>query len=365
MNPKKRYLDHRSKNTKLAHRILLVFDLLAIAVLIPVLYGSGFLAEDPLVFVFAVGMMVIFFVSPHFLLFIFLKPKWSDFDTNLRVIQLGEKNKILRTIPFDSIKFISLSEYTYTVNTKNGSRTITVFTVLGHLDGESVHLAESTNYPEIRLMSESIAKILKTSIQNETNELIPYTELDLPIHKRKRPKEILEPEITFDTHSQVSIQRTNSESLLKSKYQPKIFVFVGTTLSFALTLIIHFVFGSVFELSVDSWQTFPPTIVQLGFLIVSLLLGFFPITYVWWNYKKRKEIRITKDTFFWNDKAYRFQDWEEILLKENILYIVNDSKTEKYSLFFFCQPGDYLAVHHWIIKEIVFWSGDSADFSRF
>lgn len=365
MNPKKRYLDHRSKNTRLAHLILLGFDVLAITVLIPVLYFSGLIAEDPLVLVFARGMMVIFFVSPHFLLYIFLKPKWSDFDTNSCVVHLGEKKQILRTIPFDSIKFISLSEYTYTVNTKNGSRTITVFTVLGHLDTESVPLAESTNYPEIRLMSETIAKLIKTSIENESKEMIPYTDLDLPIHKRKRPKEILESEITFDPYSHISVQRTNSESLLKSKYQPKIFVFVGIAVSFALTLIIHFVLGSAFELSVDAWQTFPPTIVQLSFLIVSLLLGFFPITYIWWNYKKRKEIRITKDKFYWNDKEYRFQDWEEILLKENILYIVNDSETKKHSLFFFCRPGDYSAVHHWMLKEIVFWSGDSEDFSRF
>lgn len=365
MNPKKRYLDHRSKNTKLAHRILYCFDLLALAVLIPVLYVSGLLEEDPLVLVFALGMMVIFFVSPHLLLYIFLKPKWSDFDTNKCLVQLGENKQILRTIPFDSIKFISLSEYTYTVNTKNGSRTITVFTVLGHLDGESLPLAESTNYPEIRIISETIAKLLQTSIQNESKEMISYTDLDLPIHKRKRPKEILESEFTFDPYSKISAQKTNSESLLKSKYQPKIFVFVGISVSFALTLIIHFVLGSALELSIDSWQTFPPNNIQLGLLIVSLFFGFFPITYVWWNYKKRKEIRITKDTIFWNDKTYRFQEWEEILLKENVLYIVNDSETKKHSLFFFCTPGDYSTVYHWILKEIVFWSGESADFSRF
>lgn len=365
MHPKIHYYDHRSKNTKLAHRILFGFDLVALAILIPILYTSGLLEEDPLVLVFALGMILVFFISPHLLLYIFQKQKWTEFDSDLRVVHLVENKRIIRTIPFDQIQYIYLSEYTYTLKTKYGSRTITVFTVLGHLEGESVQLSESTNYPEIRQFSESIAKLLKTSIQTKTNELIPYTELDLPIHKRKRSKEILESEISFDPNSYISVQRTSTESLLKSNYRPKIFIFVGITVSFALTLIFHFAIGSAFELSVEFWQTFPPNKIQIGFLIISLLLGFMPILSVWWNYKKRKEIRITKDTIFWNEVAYPFQNWEEILFKENTLYIVNDRETKTHSLFFFCQPSDCLSVYNWILKEIVFRSGESVDFSRF
>ncbi|TGL19822.1 hypothetical protein EHQ47_15255 [Leptospira bourretii] len=345
--------------------MLFGFDLVALAILIPILYTSGLLEEDPLVLVFALGMIVVFFISPHLLLYIFQKQKWTEFDSDLRVVHLIENKRIIRTIPFDQIQYIYISEYTYTLKTKNGSRTITVFTVLGHLEGESVQLSESTNYPEIRQFSESIAKLLKTSIQTKTNELIPYTELDLPIHKRKRPKEILESEISFDPNSYISVQRTSTESLLKSNYRPKIFIFVGITVSFALILMIHFAIGSAFELSVEFWQTFPPNKIQIGFLIISLLLGFMPILSVWWNYKKRKEIRITKDTIFWNEIAYPFQNWEEILFKENTLYIVNDRETKTHSLFFFCQPSDCLSVYNWILKEIVFRSGESVDFSRF
>ncbi|MCW7471244.1 hypothetical protein [Leptospira kanakyensis] len=365
MTTKKRYTDHKSKNSKLIHWILFAVNLVTLVVLIPTFFGTGVFEEDPFLVGFFLVIFIAFFISPHIFLYLFQKPKWTEFDPETRIIYLREKKVTLRTIPFDQVQFLSFSEYTYTVKTKNGSRTVTVFTVLGHLDEGTVPFAESTNFPEVRLFGESIAKILKTSLQNESKELIPYTELDLPIHKRKVPKEILDSEITFLSDSTLIEEKTNQESKLFSKYNPKIFVFVSFTVSITLTLIFHFVIGSAFEFSIETWESFPPTMIQMIFLILSFVIGFLPLTYVWWNYKKRKEIRITKDIFYWNQTEYRFQDWEEILLKEHTLYIINDTKTKSHSLFFFCLPSDYLKVRNWIIKEIFLLSGGNADLSRF
>ncbi|TGL37834.1 hypothetical protein EHQ49_13415 [Leptospira perdikensis] len=344
--------------------MLLGFDIVTLVIFIPTFYVTGIFGEDLFINIFLIVIFFVFFIIPHIFLYIFQKSKWTEFNSDTKTIHLGERNKIIKSLNFNQIRHTSISEYTYTVKTKNGSRTITVFTVLGHLEAETLQLAESTNFPEIRSFGETITKILKTSIQNESGKLISYSELDLPIHKRILPKEISESEITFQPDSQITITRTNQESLLKSRYQPKIFVFVAITVSFALTLIIHFVIGSVFDLSIESWK-FPPSYFQLVFLIVSLSIGFFPLAYVWWNYKKRKEIRITKDSIYWNDTCYVFQKWEEILLKENKLYIVNDLETKTHSLFFFCLPGDYPIVRNWILIEIGKQSGGNEDLGRF
>lgn len=151
-----------------------------------------------------------------------------------------ETNKQVKTIPWDSLQFLTYSEYTYTVKTKNGSKTITVYTVLGQWNGETIPLAESTIFPELRLIGERIAKFLKVSIKNESGVLIPYTELDLPIHKRKIPKEVWESEITFSPSSQISIEKIGQDNLLKSNYNPKLYTLVAASVSFAFTLMILF-----------------------------------------------------------------------------------------------------------------------------
>lgn len=360
-----RYRDHRSKHNALIHWVLFVFDLVVLGIFIPTFYEAELLTTDPIMVVIVGGIIFSFCIMPHILLKVLQKPKWSDIDSNARTIRLVENNKTIKTIPFDRIQFLSFSEYSYTVKSKNGSRTVTVYTVLGQLEGESFPIAESTNYPEVRLFGESIAKQLKTSIKQESGELVPYTDLDLPIHKRKVPKEILESEIIFSPNSQLLIENTGGISLLKSNYSPKIYTIISIAVSLALTLIIHFVFGSLVDLSLDSWESIPPNTEQIVFFILSLMIGFSPLIYVSWNQRKRKEIQISKDTLFFNGKAYPFQDYEEILLKNNTLYLVNDQFAKTYSLHFFCELSDMGLVRNWILKEIAKQSGGNEDLGRF
>ncbi|EOQ98080.1 hypothetical protein LEP1GSC195_1240 [Leptospira wolbachii serovar Codice str. CDC] len=340
-------------------------DIVVLGILIPTLYSSEIFNTDPLILVVVCGMGFFFFLMPHFLLKVLQKPKWTEIDSINRSIRLMETNKQVKTIPWDSLQFLTYSEYTYTVKTKNGSKTITVYTVLGQWNGETIPLAESTIFPELRLIGERIAKFLKVSIKNESGVLIPYTELDLPIHKRKIPKEVWESEITFSPSSQISIEKIGQDNLLKSNYNPKLYTLVAASVSFAFTLMIHFFIGSAFDLSVTSWETFPPNTYQVTFFILSFGFGFLPLAYVWWNKKRKKEIKISNDVMYWNGKLYPFANWEEILLKQNTLYLVNDHSTETYSLHFFCEPSDSIQVLNWIQKEIGKLSGGNEEFGRF
>ncbi|WP_232420762.1 hypothetical protein [Leptospira vanthielii] len=360
-----RFRDHRSKNNTTIHWILVAMDIVVLGILVPTFYGSGIFNEDPVTLVVVGGMVFSFFLMPHILLKLLQKPKWTEIDSITRSIRLIEANKQVRTISWDSLQFLTYSEYTYTVKTKNGSKTITVFTVLGAADGDTIALAESTNFPELRLIGEKIAKFLKFSIKDESGVLIPYTELDLPIHKRKIPKEVWDSEITFSPSSQLSIEKVGQDNLLKSNYNPKLYTVVAVSVSFAFTLMIHFSIGSAFDLSVTAWETFPPNTYQMTFFILSFGFGFLPLAYVWWNKTKKKEIQISEDVMYWNGKAYPFANWEEILLKQNTLYLVNDHSTETYPLHFFCETSDSIQVRNWIQKEIGKKSGTSEEFGRF
>lgn len=360
-----RFRDHRSKNNATIHWILIALDVVVLGILIPTFYSADLFDGDPVTVVVLAAMFLFFVPMPHIFLRMMQKPKWTELDLQTRSIRLVENNKTIKSVSWDSLQYLSYSEYRYTVKTKNGSKTITVFTVIGHFDGETISLAESTNFPELRLIGERIAKFVKVSIQNDSGVLTPYTELDLPIHKRKIPKEIWESEITFSPSSELSIEKIGQDILLKSNYNPKFYTFVAVSVSFAFTLMIHFFIGTAFDLSVISWETFPPNPYQLLFLAVSLGLGFSPLAYVLWNKNKKKEIQISQDAMYWNGSAYPFADWEEILLKQNTLYLVNDHSTKTYSLHFFCESSDSSQIRNWIQKEIGKQSGGSEDLGRF
>lgn len=340
-------------------------DLVVLGILVPTFYSSELFDEDPAIVSLVAGMAFFFILMPHILLRVLQKPTWTELDSISRSIRLLDANKTVRTISWESLQSLSYSEYSYTVKTKNGSRTITVFTVLGHLDGETIKLAESTNFSELRLIGETIAKFLKLAMRNESGELVPYHDLDLPLHKRMIPNGILESDVSFNPNSQLSIEKREKDSVLISNYKPKIYTIVAFSVSIALTLMIHFFFGSAFEISVTSWETFPPDIYQLVFLIISIVLGFLPLSYVWWNGKRKKEIRISKDAIYLNEKVYPFDDWEEILLKNNSLYIVNDHTSKTYPLHFFCETGDMNQVRIWVQKEIWKQSGGNEELGRF
>lgn len=365
MEPTLRFRDHRSKNNRTIHWFLLGIDLLVLSILLPTFYSSDIFDGDPVTLIVIAGMAFIFFLMPHIFLKVMQKPKWTEVDPITKSIRFMENSKLLQSIPWTSLQFLTYSEYSYTVKTKNGSKTITVFTVIAHQEKEKFSIAESTNYPELRLIGERIAKLIKLSIREESGILIPYTDLDLPIHKRKIPKEIWDSEITFSPSSQLSVEKIGKESLLKSNYKPKLYLLIAVSVSFAFTLMIHFFIGSAFELSIVFWETFPPATFQLIFLVISIGLGFIPLAYVWWNQIKKKEIRISNDTLNWNGKAYPFVEWEEILLKQNSLYLVNDHSTKTFPLHFFCETSDFVPVRNWIQKEIGIQTGGSDELGRF
>ncbi|XDD44933.1 hypothetical protein AB3N60_09345 [Leptospira sp. WS39.C2] len=367
MEKKLHWNDHKSTNISLVRTILIGSEILTIGVLAFIYYmsGSEFQEEDYGSF-FIVGVfMLIFFGLPHLIMALTNKPKETIFDLETKTIHWYDRKKEIKSLPFQSINSISYSEYSYTVNTKNGTRTVRVYTVVGHTSGETIQLIEGTNFSKTRFDGEVICKHLQVPLQTVDGTTLSPAELDLPIHKRNLPKQILDSEINFSPNSKLTIKKSNQEITLKSEYNPRIILFVVLCVSFALSLILHFVFGDVFELSLSYWQEFPPSIYQILFLVFSFGLGFFPYLYVIYQQKRLKEITISKTMIKWYGKEYLYGNWEDILQMENRLCLVNDKKMETFSLFYFCENSDITNVRYWILKNIFEVSGGDLNLARF
>ncbi|MBL0955217.1 MAG: hypothetical protein IBJ01_10665 [Leptospira sp.] len=365
MEKELRWYDHKSTNLKLVRVILVVSELFTFIVIGVVFSMTEFEETDFLSFGIVGIFMILFFALPHFLLAITTKPKETVFDLTTKTIHWFERKKEVKTLPFQSINSISYSEYSYTVKTKNGSRTVTVYTVLGNVGLEKIQLIEGTNYSKLRFDGEKICKHLHIPILTSDGLTIQPSEFDLPIHKRKIPQTILDQEIQFSKDSMLSVVKQNQKVTLKSNYKQGILVFVALCVSIALTLIIQFAIGDLFSLSVSHWEMFPPSIGQLVFLFLNLVLGFFPYLYVFYQQKRAKEISITKTSIEWYGKEYPFSNWEDLIQIDSKLCLVNDTKLVSFSLFYFCETGDITNVRHWILKQIFEISGNDPDLVRF
>ncbi|TGL13749.1 hypothetical protein EHQ42_14640 [Leptospira levettii] len=365
MEKELRWSDHKSTNLHLVRMILVGCELVTIIILGIVFSMTEFKETDFLSFGIVGIFMLLFFSLPHFLLSFTTKPKETVFDLETKTIHWYERKKEIKSLPFQSINSISYSEYTYTVKTKNGTRTVTVYTVLGNVGLEKIQLIEGTNYSKLRFDGEKICKHLKVPILTSDGLTIQPSELDLPIHKRKIPQSILDQEIQFSKDSELSVIKQHQKVTLKSNYKQRILVFVAFSVSVALTLIIQFVIGDLFSLSMTEWETFPPSPGQMVFLFLNLVFGFFPFLYVLYQQKRVKEISITKTSIEWYGKEYQFQTWEDLIQMDSKLCLVNDTDLVSFSLFYFCETSDITNVRHWILKQIFEFSGNDPDLLRF
>lgn len=365
MEKELRWSDHKSKNLRLVRIILVGSELISIAILGIVFSMTGFKETDFLSFGIVGIFMILFFALPHILLAFTTKPKETVLDLESKTIHWFERKKEIKTLPFQSINSISYSEYTYTVKTKNGSRTVTVYTVIANVGLEKIQLIEGTNYSKLRFDGEILCKHLKVPILTSDGLTIQPFELDLPIHKRKISQSILDQEIQFSKDSELSVLKQNQKIILKSNYKQRILVFVAFCFSVALTLIIQFSIGDLFSLSVSHWESFPATAGQMVFLFLNLVLGFFPFLYVLFQQNRVKEISITKTSIEWYGKEYPFQTWEDLIQMDSKLCLVNDTELVSFSLFYFCETSDITNVRHWILKQIFEISGNDPDLLRF
>lgn len=357
--------DHKSKNLRLVKFILIGSELITLVILGFIYSMTEFQEVDFISFVIVGIFLLFFFGLPHVILALTIRPKETVFDLETKTIRWFDGKKEIRSIPFRNIENISYSDYSYTVKTKNGSRTVTVYTVVGKAGDEKIQLIEATDYSKLRFDGEVICKQLQIPLINTDGSSIPFADLDLPIHKRKLPNSIIEKDIVFSPNSKLSEVKSNEGITLKSNYNPYIIKIVVFCVSFALSLIIHFAIGDVFELSATNWTSFPPTISQLVFLGIGLGIGFFPFMYVLYQESRLKEITITKTTIGWYGKEYVFEDWEDLIQMENRLCLVNDEKLIPFSLFYFCELTDVNNVRHWILKNLFEISGGDLNLSRF
>lgn len=365
MEKQLRWNDHKSKNIKFVRIILIAAELITLSVLAIVFSMTEFQEEDFVTFGIVGIFMLIFFALPHVILYFTVRPKETVFDLETKTIHWFDQKKEIRTLPFGNIEYVSYSEYSYTVKTKNGTRTVTVYTLLGHVGGESIPFIEDTNFSKLRFDGEIICKKLLIPLKTNDGTILQPGDLDLPIHKRKIPNHILETEIHFSKDSQLTIQKTNEWITLKSDYNLRIIHLVLFFVSVALSLIIHFAFGDLFGFSIAHWESIPPSLSQTIFFVVSFAVGFFPYLYGLYLQNRSREISISKTYLRFFGIQYKFSDWEDLLQIGNHLCLVNDEHLKRISLFYFCTNEDVANVRSWILKTIFENTGGDVSLSRF
>ncbi len=161
-------------------------------------------------------------VLPTLLILVFQNKLEFVFDLSASKLEIWNNSKLTRSIPFGQISNIRYSEYKYTVNSKNGTRTVHVFTIVTEIDGSDQIVCESLNFIKLRRMAEEIAKALdKTTILPDGMELKPE-ELDLSIlEKTSIPWESMKNQPSQRTHMFIYKQyqvkfKSNSNSFQKS-----------------------------------------------------------------------------------------------------------------------------------------------------
>ncbi|MDZ4727140.1 MAG: hypothetical protein SH817_13375 [Leptospira sp.] len=348
------FKDHKQKNVKFTKFILIFFSIFSLAIFIPVVYSM--IAEEGIEPIFLFVFIPVFFsfsLLPLLLIKLTLgKPKRTIFDITSKKIQFFEDKNLLKEVPFSQIQNLAQSRYTYVVRSKNSSRTVIVYTVISK-DLPDLILAESTDLYTARSFAENIAKTLKLPLTNEQGETRDHTELDIPFHKRPHANfdEFHIP--NFPIESAITWTDTGKEYLINSVYKPKIFLILGTVFSIVLFLILNLAFADAFDMSVFSWESFPPPLPESIFFIIMTSISFFPIGFVLFHRMKKKEIVINSEGVRKGKDLISFNELEEIISEDNALLLIGDHSQLKVSLYMFCDSGYYQSLKDAVIYGIL------------
>lgn len=368
MNEKLEFQDHKQKSSQVARFILVFFSLVSIAIFIPVLY-SLFTEEngEPIVAFILIPVFLSFALFPLLILKLTLgKSKQTVFLPKEKKVHFFEGKKLVAEYDLGGITSLNQSRYTYTVKTKNGSRTVVVFTILSPQLPDHI-LAESTDFYLSRLQGESIAKLLQIPILNEQGEKREFHELDLPFHKRSHPEYDQFAQPNFSAESDLVWKDNGTAYEIISSYNPLLFRIVGICISGALFLFLHLAIGEATNLGVFSWESFPPTIAEIVFFCFVTLLSLLPFGFVYYHGHRHKSIQMTNEGIFERKDFISYSDLEEIILNDYELLLIGDQKQLKISLYLFCKNEDYHAVKQAVIYGVLAKTngGANSSFAKF
>lgn len=360
------YKDHKSTQNTLSIKILWI----VLSVVLIFLFSINWLFNDnnETEIILIVGAFIFFGmgVLPTLLILVFQNKLEFVFDLSASKLEIWNNSKLTRSIPFGQINNIRYSEYKYTVNSKNGTRTVHVFTIVTEIDGSDQIVCESLNFIKLRRMAEEIAKALdKTTILPDGMELKPE-ELDLSIlEKTSIPWEKYE-KPTFPENSHVHIQTVPGQIQIQFKYVSKIYLYISFFISFAVTLLFHLMFGDLFELSIFDWEGTEPNLSFVSFLVINLVVGLSPTIYVLYKMFSKKIWIINQSEIQIQNNRFRIEDIEEIQYKSPNILFLNDRKMKKLSLVFYGPLGEYERYFHLLMHSIrSIYKKDWEDHNRF
>lgn len=335
------FRDHKSEALAKTQKILWFTVLSVLAVLSFFIFTTTEELESLEFLILFFGFLFMMGVIPSLILHLNKSKSETAFHLSEKHINIWKDSKLLATISFFEVPSLSYSEYSYTVSTKNGTRSVRVHTILSNTEPNSFILAEAKTLFEIRQKGEAIAKILNCPLISKTGETLETNDLDQPILKRKSiPWETYE-KPTFKGEKNITIDLNSNEMKVQFFYYPKFFIYIAAFLSFAFILLIHFAFGDEIGLSLLTWENYYPNVSESIFLGFNLAIGGSPILYILYKLNQKK-IWILKDTFVQiGNKKYLLDEIEEIFFDQNAIHILNDKRSVKLSLFFYVEPADY------------------------
>lgn len=362
------FKDHRAQKATFVRVFLIFFGLLPLVIFAPTfwfIYESGelepifLLVFGPMAFAFAIVPFILMKVTMG-------KHKKTRVLTNEKKVQFYVGKDFVSEIHFSEIEEIKQSRYTYTVKTKNGSSTVTVFTTILPKKDDQI-ISENTNFHRARLDAELIAKTVRIPLINEEGKKRDLDELDIPFHRRPHPDyEELNPP-NFEKASQLTWADTGTEFVLTSRYSPFVFKFVAIVLSFIIFLILQTAIGDLLGVSIFDWQTFPPTISESIFSLIVLALALFPISFVFYYTIFPRTFKINKEEVAYGSKKIKLDSLEEVILDAAKLRLIGDQITLDVGLTFFCANDQYSLVRDAVVFGILSKSsrGESSSFSKF
>ncbi|TGL62715.1 hypothetical protein EHQ58_02290 [Leptospira ognonensis] len=368
MNEKLEFQDHKQKSSQVARFILVFFSLVSIAIFIPFVY-SLYTEEngEPIVTFILIPVFLAFALLPLLLVKLTLgKSKQTIFLPKENKVQFFEGKKLITEYDFGGIASLNQSRYSYTVKTKNGSRTVVVFTIISPQLPEHI-IAESTDFYLARIQGESIAKLLEIPILSEQGEKREFHELDLPFHKRSHPEYDQFTQPNFTSESDLVWKDSGTAYEIISSYNPLLFRIVGICLSVALFLFLHLALGEATNLGIFCWETFPPTIAEIIFFGVVTILSLIPFGFVYYHGHRHKSILMTNEGIFERKEFISYSDLEEIILNDHELLLIGDKKQLKISLYLFCKNEDFHAVKQAVIYGVLAKTngGANSSFAKF
>ncbi|TGN08462.1 hypothetical protein [Leptospira ilyithenensis] len=320
-------------------------------------FGFGFVSleevefDSTFLFIFF-PVFIAFSIIPFLLIYRFISTsRKTIIDPATKTIEFWEGKKQTNSIGFSNIKSFLQSRYTYTVKTKNGSRTVIVYTVTSP-EAPNITFAESLNPILARNFAETFAKTLQVSLTNEQGNSRDPSELDLPFYKRPDPEFDAFAVPEFKQESCLVWEERDGSYYLTSTYNPAFFKWLGTTTSIVSFIVLNLVFGSILELNAFYWESFPPDFWQLVFLGGTVLLATIPITYVYFKGMRKKEMILAKGKITSPSGSMDYEKIEEIYLDNGDIVCIGDHIHLKISLFFFCDNNDYESVKKAILYGI-------------